>query len=406
VTSSAGSAGLTEQEAKLYDRQLRVWGVEAQHRMRTASVLLAGHVNGFAAEIAKNIILAGVGSVTLSDPSPVVPANLAGSFCLHPDDVGRPRDAAAAARLQELNPNVVVTAASTSPSAVAGGRGVFASVAAAPASFWRSYDVVILLGATLRDALTVSAHCRTDADTAAASAATAGVRVAPSTSFLYGGFFGESAFWFQDLGKFDYVSALKTVKAEVKERVPATVAYDPLPAVVARLVAAESAALFTAPAGAVAVSAAADGEGASALASACWEASAAGALRAAAGTWLPSLRGALRFEKRRAALLLGMLAAAAAASDADLTAARTAADAAVAADAAARIPAPAGGDGREGVSVSELIALRNVEVVSDAAVVGGLVAQEVLKSMARQAEPLVNTAVYDGDANKVMVFAL
>jgi ubiquitin-like 1-activating enzyme E1 A len=51
---------LSSQEVHLYDRQLRVWGVETQYRIRQARVLLLGPFNGLASEIAKNLTLAGV----------------------------------------------------------------------------------------------------------------------------------------------------------------------------------------------------------------------------------------------------------------------------------------------------------------------------------------------------------
>lgn len=60
---------LTAQEAAIYDRQLRIWGVETQQRLSAARVLIAG-CTGLAAEVAKNIVLAGVGCVMLVDDTP------------------------------------------------------------------------------------------------------------------------------------------------------------------------------------------------------------------------------------------------------------------------------------------------------------------------------------------------
>lgn len=39
--SLGGSSGLSEEQAAVYDRQLRVWGVEAQQRMAGAIAVLA-----------------------------------------------------------------------------------------------------------------------------------------------------------------------------------------------------------------------------------------------------------------------------------------------------------------------------------------------------------------------------
>jgi len=43
------AAGLTDEEKKIYDRQLRVWGADVQQRLRASRVLIAG-CNGMAAE--------------------------------------------------------------------------------------------------------------------------------------------------------------------------------------------------------------------------------------------------------------------------------------------------------------------------------------------------------------------
>ena len=62
---AADAAELNEEQQKVYDRQIRVWGVEAQRNLTQSRVLFAGPVTGVAAEIAKNVTLAGVGAVRL-----------------------------------------------------------------------------------------------------------------------------------------------------------------------------------------------------------------------------------------------------------------------------------------------------------------------------------------------------
>ncbi|KAL8280510.1 hypothetical protein RQP46_007158 [Phenoliferia psychrophenolica] len=97
--------GITEDEAALYDRQIRLWGVEAQNKMRTSSVLLIT-LRGIATEVAKNIVLAGIGNLTLLDNNDVTPADLGANFFLREDDVGKKRVEAAVPRIQALNPRV------------------------------------------------------------------------------------------------------------------------------------------------------------------------------------------------------------------------------------------------------------------------------------------------------------
>ncbi len=49
---------LSVQEAELYDRQIRLWGAEAQQRIRGSTVLIYG-MNALGAEVSKNAVLAG-----------------------------------------------------------------------------------------------------------------------------------------------------------------------------------------------------------------------------------------------------------------------------------------------------------------------------------------------------------
>ncbi|WFD35228.1 E1 ubiquitin-activating enzyme [Malassezia cuniculi] len=94
-------------DESLYSRQLYVLGHEAMQKMLESNVLVVG-LRGLGAEIAKNVALAGVKSVTLYDPAPVVLEDLGTQFFLRPEDIGRPRAVATAARLAELNTYVPV----------------------------------------------------------------------------------------------------------------------------------------------------------------------------------------------------------------------------------------------------------------------------------------------------------
>ncbi|KAK3687501.1 hypothetical protein B0T22DRAFT_130371 [Podospora appendiculata] len=95
-------AGSTEIDESLYSRQLYVLGHEAMKRMSASHVLIVG-LKGLGVEIAKNIALAGVKSLTLHDPAPVAIADLSSQFFLRVGDVGKPRDQVTAPRVAELN---------------------------------------------------------------------------------------------------------------------------------------------------------------------------------------------------------------------------------------------------------------------------------------------------------------
>ncbi|KAH7887971.1 hypothetical protein F5I97DRAFT_1864541 [Phlebopus sp. FC_14] len=91
----------------LYSRQLYVLGHEAMKKMATSNVLIVG-LQGLGAEIAKNVCLAGVKSVTLYDPDPVKLQDLSTQYFLREEDVGKPRAAAMLPRVSELNAYVPV----------------------------------------------------------------------------------------------------------------------------------------------------------------------------------------------------------------------------------------------------------------------------------------------------------
>lgn len=91
----------------LYSRQLYVLGHEAMKKMAASNVLIVG-AQGLGVEIAKDIVLAGVKSVTLFDPEPVTIQDLSSQFFLREEDLGKSRADACVPRLAELNAYVPV----------------------------------------------------------------------------------------------------------------------------------------------------------------------------------------------------------------------------------------------------------------------------------------------------------
>ncbi|KAG5729708.1 Ubiquitin-activating enzyme E1 1, partial [Termitomyces sp. T112] len=91
----------------LYSRQLYVLGHEAMKRMASSNVLIVG-LRGLGVEIAKNIALAGVKSVTIFDPEPVTVQDLSSQFFLRIEDIGKSRAEATLPRLAELNSYVPI----------------------------------------------------------------------------------------------------------------------------------------------------------------------------------------------------------------------------------------------------------------------------------------------------------
>ncbi|KAK4984794.1 E1 ubiquitin-activating protein [Elasticomyces elasticus] len=132
-------------DESLYSRQLYVLGHEAMKRMGSSNILVVG-LRGLGVEIAKNIALAGVKSLTLYDPNPAALADLSSQFFLHPEDVGKPRAEVTAPRVSELNPYTPV--------------GVHPSNSITnDLSQLQRYQVVVLTDTPLKDQITISEYC-------------------------------------------------------------------------------------------------------------------------------------------------------------------------------------------------------------------------------------------------------
>ncbi|TFK27985.1 hypothetical protein FA15DRAFT_665739 [Coprinopsis marcescibilis] len=105
--SNGNAATLTEEEASRYDRQMRLWGIEAQQRMRNATILVI-RLKGIATEAIKNMVLAGIGKLIILDGEDVSEEDLGAGFFFRDEDVGKKRLDAAKSRIESLNPLVTV----------------------------------------------------------------------------------------------------------------------------------------------------------------------------------------------------------------------------------------------------------------------------------------------------------
>ncbi|XP_051131737.1 ubiquitin-activating enzyme E1 2-like isoform X2 [Andrographis paniculata] len=96
----------------LHSRQLAVYGRETMRKLFASNVLVSG-INGLGVEIAKNLILAGVKSVTLHDEGTVEMWDMASNFVFSEKDLGKNRALASVQKLQELNNAVAVSTLTT-----------------------------------------------------------------------------------------------------------------------------------------------------------------------------------------------------------------------------------------------------------------------------------------------------
>jgi ubiquitin-activating enzyme E1 len=97
-----------EVDESLYSRQLFVMGAEAMKKMQTSSVLISG-CGGLGIEIAKNVCLSGVKAVCLHDTALITSKDLSAVFYAAETDIGKNRAEVSYPKISELNGYVEVT---------------------------------------------------------------------------------------------------------------------------------------------------------------------------------------------------------------------------------------------------------------------------------------------------------
>ncbi|KAG6948365.1 hypothetical protein JG687_00015517 [Phytophthora cactorum] len=181
-------------EAAVYDRQMRLWGVEAQKRLQNSRVLVSG-LTALGSELVKNLVLAGMG-VTLHDSQAVTTTAVATQFFLSEEDVGNNRAEASLPRVQELNPLVQVSSE-------------IKPLDELPDEFFKQFTVVCLVGAELATELRLDALCRS-----------------LGTAFYSARSFGFDGIVFADLG--DHTFRRNAVGADAAPSDPVTVTFPTL----------------------------------------------------------------------------------------------------------------------------------------------------------------------------------
>ncbi|KYQ46491.1 SUMO-activating enzyme subunit 1 [Trachymyrmex zeteki] len=172
---------LTDHEAELYDRQLRLWGLDSQKRLRAAKILLIG-LDGFGAEIAKNIILAGVKSVTFLDHRNMTELDRCSQFFIPKEDIGKNKAEASLPRAQNLNPMVNVNADSD-------------KVDDKPDEYFGQFDVVCAMHCTITQLKRINRACRNQ-----------------KVKFFAGDVWGGLGYVFIDLQEHEYVEDVSKSK--------------------------------------------------------------------------------------------------------------------------------------------------------------------------------------------------
>lgn len=104
------SSGFSKEEQAIYDRQIRVWGFNAQLKLKNSIIGIIG-TTGLSIELLKNLVLAGVGGVLIIDDELVEEEKLGSNFYINASDLGKKRAEVCADKLRLLNPKVEISIA-------------------------------------------------------------------------------------------------------------------------------------------------------------------------------------------------------------------------------------------------------------------------------------------------------
>ncbi|KAL1362776.1 hypothetical protein AAHE18_03G105000 [Arachis hypogaea] len=88
-----------------YDRQLRIWGEQGQAALEKSSICLL-NCGPTGSETLKNLVLGGIGSITVVDGSKVEVGDLGNNFLVDESSVGQSKAKCVSSFLQELNDSV------------------------------------------------------------------------------------------------------------------------------------------------------------------------------------------------------------------------------------------------------------------------------------------------------------
>lgn len=132
-----------------YDRQLRIWGEQGQTALEKSSICLL-NCGPTGSEAFKNLVLGGVGSITVVDGTKVEKHDLGNNFMLDEASLGHSKAKCVCAFLQELNDAVKAKFVEESPEALIEGNP----------SFFSSFTLVVATQLSETSLLKLDKICR------------------------------------------------------------------------------------------------------------------------------------------------------------------------------------------------------------------------------------------------------
>jgi len=106
-TDMSAAKSLSEAELNRYDRQIKIWGLESQLKLKSSTVLIVG-AGGLGTAVAVYLAYSGVGRIIIVDDQEIELSNLNRQILYTEDDLGKPKALAACEKLRRMNPHIEV----------------------------------------------------------------------------------------------------------------------------------------------------------------------------------------------------------------------------------------------------------------------------------------------------------
>jgi len=134
--------------ADKYDRQLRLWGANGQRSLMNSRILLV-NADAVGTETLKNLVLPGVGHITVLDDKVVMPEDLGNNFFVDSASLGRHRAEVVTQLLVEMNSDVSGTAL----------VGTLSGMIATDPNFLSQFNLIVTANVTEEIIVPLAAEC-------------------------------------------------------------------------------------------------------------------------------------------------------------------------------------------------------------------------------------------------------
>ena len=92
----------------LYSRQISLYGIHTMEKISQLNIFLIGF-RGLGIEIAKNLVLSGINSLTLYDNKKCIISDMGSNYFISKNDLDKRRDEVCSIKLKELNEYVEIS---------------------------------------------------------------------------------------------------------------------------------------------------------------------------------------------------------------------------------------------------------------------------------------------------------